>query len=67
MVDLEQLNKAIKDSGLKLGHLAKLLGVSRTTLWKKLHGDVAISLHEANIIASAIDMTKSQKLSIFLP
>lgn len=67
MIDLEKLNKAIKDSGIKLGALAKSLNISRGTLWKKLRGDIKITLAEANQIASLIRMTDKQKLQIFLP
>lgn len=67
MVDLEMLNAAIKDSGMKLGAIAKRLNISRSTLWKKLRGDIKISLPEANIIATVVGMSDEQKVHIFLP
>lgn len=67
MVKLEALNKAIKDSGLKLGVIANRLHISRNGLWKKLHGINGISLEDAQIISKALNLTDDQKIDIFLP
>lgn len=67
MEKLEELNRAITDSGIKLSMLAKRLEISRATLWKKLRGEIKITLAEANIIAAVIGLTDEEKQHIFLP
>lgn len=67
MVNKEELNKRIKDSGLKKTFLAKALGLSRQGFFNKCEGIQEFNADEINILCKLLKITKAtDKVYIFL-
>lgn len=56
-----QLEKALEhykvDSGMTNDDIAEALGVTRATLWSKVHGYTPINIKQAKILADMMGMT----------
>ena len=56
MTNTEQLKKAINDSGLKINFIAKYVGISRTSLWKKINNGAAFNQYEIDKLCAVLDI-----------
>ena len=65
MIDTKRLERAIVDSGLHRGYLAKKLGISRTWFHKKCSGEVDFTTREAQILCGLLGISGSERENIF--
>jgi hypothetical protein len=64
-VDSDLLTKYIKSSGLKIGHLAAELGISRTGFDKKRKGEIAFRASEVYVLCDSLKIPDDVKPKIF--
>lgn len=65
MTDTFMLRKRIKDSGFMLGYIAKVLGITRYTLQRKLDNDSEFKISEVDALAKLLDLTPEEKNALF--
>ena len=65
MTDCKALNERIKTSGLKKGHIAKSIGVSRQSLNTKLQGEREFKLDEVTLICKLLNISTEERENIF--
>lgn len=56
----------ILEKGIELSKLARLLGIDKATLYRKLSGYEAVTIREAEILKDILDLTNLEALEIFL-
>ncbi len=64
--NVEELNKLIESSGLRISYLADKCGLSRTAFLNKRTGKVEFTSGEIAVLRSELKMTLSQVDKIFL-
>lgn len=64
-MDLTKLNNFLSNSKLPKSAIAKELGISRNSFYKRLSGDIAFSNSELNRLAILLRMTSDEILDIF--
>lgn len=64
-MDLEKLNDFLNKSKLPKAAIAKELGISRNSFYKRLSGDIVFSNSELNRLAILLRMTANEILDIF--
>lgn len=57
MTNTELLRKRIKKSGMKIGHIAKEIGISRGGLWKKMNNVSSFNQHEIDNLCKVLKIT----------
>lgn len=65
MTDTVQLRTYIQDSGLKLGHVARVLGISDSTLRQKLNNISEFKVSEADQLSAMLGLTMEQRDACF--
>lgn len=65
MVDIKALRERITNSGIKLEHLAKQVGISRQSLSNKLNEKTSFRMDEASNLGKALYMTEDEFIRIF--
>lgn len=65
MIDTEQLRGYIGLRGMKLGHVARVMGISSSTLYGKLMGQTDFKVGEAEKLAALLGLTKEQRDACF--
>lgn len=65
MTDTLKLRQRIKDSGLRLGFIAKALGVSTYTLQRKLDNDSEFKISEVDTLSKLLGLTPNEKNELF--
>lgn len=63
--NLLKLNQIIKYSGVKLIVLAYKIGISRTTLWSRLHNHSEFTPEEKRLICNALHLNEQERKEIF--
>lgn len=66
MVNLEQLKKAIQDSGITMTALSRKSGVSRETLYNRLRGIGEFTASEIVGVSEALHLSLNERDHIFL-
>ena len=61
MTDTVQIRTYIQDSGLKLGHVAHVLGITNNTLRCKLENESEFKVSEAEKLSKMLGMTVEQR------
>ena len=56
----------ILEKGIDLSKLARLLGIDKTTLYRKMANDESFTIREAEILKDILDLTNIEALEIFL-
>lgn len=56
----------ILEKGIDLSKLARLLGIDKKTLYRKLSNYEPITIREAEILKDILDLTNLEALEIFL-
>lgn len=56
----------ILEKGMELEKIAKLLGIGKDSLYRKLSGYEKITIREAEILKDILDLTNLEALEIFL-
>lgn len=65
-VNVNRLKGKLVERGLTVTDLARMINVDRTTLYRKLtDGGAGILVREANAIATVLELTESEAMSIF--
>ncbi len=65
MSDSVKLSEAIKSRGVKKGFVAQQIGVSVSTLWRKMKGTSDFTLSEIQTIAAALKLSDKEIRDIF--
>lgn len=65
MTNTRQLKSLLRQSGYKRQYVARVLGVSTSTLRNKLNGVTDFKLAEAERLAALLALTKSQRELVF--
>lgn len=65
MTDTLKLRKRIKDSGFRLGFVAKMLGISTYTLQRKLDNDSEFKISEVDALSKLLGLTPNEKNDLF--
>ena len=65
MSDSVKLSEAIESRGVKKGFVAQQIGVSVSTLWRKMKGTSDFTLNEVRIIAAVLRLTDKEICDIF--
>jgi predicted transcriptional regulator len=66
MVDVNKLKGKIVEKNLSIGELADILGVDKSTLYRKIsnHGDTFL-IKEADLIAKSLNLDVHEATAIF--
>lgn len=67
MVDTELLNKYITASGLKIGYIVEILGISRQAFDRKRNGNVPFKAVEVFALVTLLKISDKDKTKIFYP
>ncbi len=65
-MQLNKLKAKIVEKGLNVETLAEMIGVERSTLYRKLNNFEKITIGEALRMKTALDMTDAEASDIFL-
>lgn len=65
MTNTEKLKEKINKTGYKIGHLCKLLGLSRGGFWKKINNHSEFNASEIKKIADILKLSEEEKNNIF--
>lgn len=66
IVNINRLKGKIVERGMSIATLAEALEIDRATLYRKLENDGAgLLVRDANKIATVLDLTRDEALSIF--
>ena len=66
MTNSDLLKQVIDESGLKIGHIASFVGISRQLLWKKVNNPTPSNQYEIDKMCEVLKITSlRQKESIF--
>lgn len=66
MVDIDNLKKEMRKKGWSIEKLSRLLGIDRSTLYRRLLEDGSkITIKDATIIATILNLSKKQVDNIF--
>lgn len=65
MVNTQLLEQRINDKGMKLGHIADKLGITRQTFRNKVHNVTPFRAAEVYVLCELLDIT-DEKEDIFL-
>lgn len=65
MTNTKILEKAIKDSGLKKGHIAERLGVSRAGLINLINNRSEFKASQIQVLCDLLGLTEEQRNAIF--
>lgn len=66
-VDTELLDDYIKKSGLRIGFIVEMLGISRQAFDKKRKGEVPFRAPEVYVLCDLLKIPPEIKPNIFLP
>jgi len=61
MTDTLLLRDCIRSKGMKLGHVARVLGITNNTLRNKLEHETEFKLSEAEKLSKMLGMTTEQR------
>lgn len=67
MADTNLLKDKIAASGIKLGHIASEMSLSRSGLWKKLTGDSEFRTSEITKLCEILRLSDEERNNIFFP
>lgn len=65
MTNIELLDKAIDNSGLKITYIAKQLGITREGLYKKLKGETEFKASEIIAVQKLLNLSNAMRDKIF--
>ena len=63
--DLTKLREKMRERGLTIGELAKVVGLGTWTMWAKLHGDYDFKSTEIIRIAEALEIPSKEIATYF--
>ena len=66
-IDTALFNKAIEDSGLRIGFITDTLGISRAAFDKKRKGRTSFRLSEVYVLCDLLNIDECGKKRIFFP
>ena len=66
MTNKELLQELIEKSGMKIGHIADKVGISRSGLWKKMNNESSFNQYEIESLCNILKITSlKDKEAIF--
>lgn len=66
MTNTTQIRAYIESQGLKLGHVARVLGISSSALHQKLNDESDFKVSEADRLSAMLGLTMEQRDACFL-
>lgn len=60
------LTEKVLEKGMEFSKIAKLLGIDKITLYRKLANYEPVTIREAEILKDLLDLTNLEALEIFL-
>lgn len=64
-MDVNLLTDKILEKGIELSRLARLLGIDKMSLYRKLANYEPVTIREAEILKELLDLTNLEALEIF--
>lgn len=65
-ININKLRGKIVENGLSIGELAKIMGIDRATLYRKLSNNgESLLVREANVIVDVLHLSAEDAISIF--
>lgn len=64
-MNVPMLKKKITEKGYNVETLAEKIGIDRSTMYRKLNGDISTTVKEAVRIRDALGLTNDEAKSIF--
>lgn len=64
-MNVAMLKKKINENGFNVESIADKIGIDRSTLYRKLNGEVRMTICEANKMKQLLNMTSEEARSIF--
>lgn len=64
-VDTELLNQYIRDSGLRIGFICEILGISRQAFDMKRKGNISFTAPEVYVLCDLLNISSDTKPKIF--
>lgn len=61
MTDTMMLRECIRSRGMKLGHVARVLGMTNNTLRNKLENESEFKVSEAEKLSAMLGLTRDQR------
>lgn len=65
MTDTAKLKQVIADSGLKMDHIAKQIGISRASLYNYVNNRAEFRQSHIEALSTLLKLTPEQRLAIF--
>lgn len=65
-MNANKLKAKIIESGLNITQTAELVGISKSSLYRKLNGNEKITINEADKLKNVLGLTNMEALEIFL-
>lgn len=59
------LTEKVLEKGIEFTEIAKILGVDRMTLYRKLANYESVTIREAEILKHILDLTNNEALKVF--
>lgn len=66
-VNTQLLEKKIADSGIKVSHIIKKLGLSPEGFYKKKRGEIPFRIAEIYVLCDLLRISEAEKSLIFYP
>lgn len=66
-MDAKRLKIKMVESGLTVSRTAELIGIHKSSLYRKMHGFEKLTVSEAVRLKEILGMTNLEALEIFLP
>lgn len=65
MINIPKLRGKIVENEMSISDLAEKMGISKSTLYQKINGNVSFTIDEVILIAKMLDLTKDEFNNIF--
>lgn len=65
MINIPKLRGKIVENEMSISDLAEKIGISKSTLYQKINGNVSFTIDEVILIAKMLDLTKDEFNNIF--
>jgi predicted transcriptional regulator len=63
-MNVNKLKGKIVEKGLTIGKLASMIGINRSTLYRKLNAST-LTVKEVNLIVKALELSREEAIDIF--
>lgn len=64
---MDLISEKIEATGIKIDKLVEILGVSRSSFWRKRYNVESFSVKEMTLLSEILDLNETEVFQIFLP